>query len=65
MPKLKTHSGTSKRFKITGTGKIVMRKAAKRHLLTKKSSSKKRSMGKDVLVSPTKEKQVRLLLPYK
>lgn len=64
MPKLKTHSGTAKRFKITGSGKVIMRKACKRHLLTQKSSSKKRSMGKDVLVSQTKEKQIRLLLPY-
>ena len=63
MPKLKTHSGTAKRFKITGTGKIVMKKAGKRHLLTKKSSAKKRGLG-DVLVDPSYERHVKRLMPY-
>lgn len=65
MPKLKTHSGTAKRFKITGSGKVVRRKAAKRHLLTKKSASKKRGLGKPVLVDPVDVKQIKRLLPYK
>ena len=64
MPKIKTHSGTSKRFKITGSGKVVMRRACKRHLLTAKSAAKKMSFGRPVLVDPTKVKQIKLLLPY-
>lgn len=65
MPKLKTHSSASKRFKVTGSGKIIRRKAAKSHLLTNKSSSKKRILGKPVLVGPTNEKQIKRLIPYK
>lgn len=65
MPKLKTHSGVSKRFKTTGSGKIIRRKAAKSHLLTKKSSAKKRSMGKSEVVGPTNVKQIKRLMPYK
>lgn len=65
MPKLKTHSSTAKRFKITGSGKVVRRKAAKRHLLTKKSASKKRDSGRPVLVDPVDVKQIKRLLPYK
>ncbi len=64
MPKLKTHSGTSKRFKITGSGKVVMRKACKRHLLTSKTAAKKMSFGRPVLADPTKAKQIKLLMPY-
>ncbi len=47
MPKQKTHSGAKKRFKITGTGKILRRRAMKSHILEKKSSKRKRSFRKD------------------
>ncbi|HWZ65903.1 MAG TPA: 50S ribosomal protein L35 [Patescibacteria group bacterium] len=50
MPKLKTHKGTAKRIKITGTGKLIRERAFGSHLLQKKSGSRKRSisMGKTV-----------------
>ncbi len=49
MPKQKRHSGAKKRFRITGTGNVVRRRAMRSHLLGKKSSKKKRALGKDVL----------------
>ncbi|MBN1549525.1 50S ribosomal protein L35 [Candidatus Babeliales bacterium] len=52
MPKMKTHSGAKKRFKKTKSGKIKMSKAFHRHLLTKKSSAKKRSMRKSAYIQP-------------
>ena len=64
MPKMKTHSGASKRFKFTGTGKIKRKKAFKSHLLTKKSNKRKRDLRKDALVHKTNEKAVKKLLPY-
>jgi large subunit ribosomal protein L35 len=45
MPKLKTHSGTKKRFKITKTGKVLRRRASGNHLLQKKSNSRKRQFA--------------------
>ncbi|MBC7902579.1 MAG: 50S ribosomal protein L35 [Gemmatimonadaceae bacterium] len=44
MPKVKTNSSAKKRFKVTGTGKITFQKAFKRHILTKKSTKRKRAM---------------------
>jgi large subunit ribosomal protein L35 len=49
MPKQKRHSGAKKRFKITGAGSIMRRHAMRSHLLGKKSSKKKRTLGRDVL----------------
>ena len=46
MPKQKTHSGAKKRFKLTGTGKILRRKAMKSHYLSKKSAKRKRNFGR-------------------
>ena len=51
MPKNKTHSGASKRFKVTGTGKILREKAGKRHNLEKKASKVTRRMTGTVVVS--------------
>ncbi|MDZ7956573.1 MAG: 50S ribosomal protein L35 [Aulosira sp. DedQUE10] len=64
MPKLKTRKAAAKRFRATGTGKIVRRKAFKNHLLEHKSSNKKRSMSKSGLVHERDEDNVRLMLPY-
>jgi len=64
MPKMKTNSGAKKRFKVTGTGKIKRKKAFKRHILTKKSSKRKRQLGKDTYVSAADMKSVKGLLPY-
>ena len=64
MPKLKTHKGAQKRFKVTGQGKIRHRKAGKSHILTKKSSKRKRNLGQDGLVSQADRHAVKEMLPY-
>ncbi|MEA5583383.1 50S ribosomal protein L35 [Nodularia harveyana UHCC-0300] len=64
MPKLKTRKAAAKRFRATGSGKIVRRKAFKNHLLEHKSSNKKRSLSKSTLVNERDEDNVRLMLPY-
>ena len=51
MPKMKTHSGAKKRFKVTGTGKLLRRRAMKSHYLEKKSAKRKRSFRRDTAVS--------------
>lgn len=62
MPKNKSHSGAKKRFRVTGSGKIMRQKAGKRHLLEHKSSHKKRSLSGDVEVARSDKKQIRRLL---
>lgn len=64
MPKLKTRKAAAKRFRATGTGKIVRRKASKNHLLEHKSSNKKRKMSKMAIVDERDAGNVRLMLPY-
>lgn len=64
MPKMKTHRGAAKRFKKTGTGRLKRAKAFKSHILTKKSSKRKRNLRKAGLVSTTQEKAMKKLLPY-
>ena len=64
MPKLKTRKAAAKRFRATGTGKIVRRKAFKSHLLEHKSSDKKRGMRQSTVVHERDELNVRLMLPY-
>ena len=64
MPKLKTRKAAAKRFRATGSGKIVRRKAFKNHLLEHKTSDKKRSLSKMALVDERDAKNVRLMLPY-
>lgn len=64
MPKMKTHSASKKRFKLTGTGKIKRAKAFKSHILTKKSSKTKRNLRQTAYVSATQEKTIKKLLPY-
>ena len=51
MPKQKSHRGASKRFKVTGTGKVRRRKAMKSHMLTKKSTKRKRKLRKSTEVA--------------
>ena len=60
MPKMKTHRGAAKRFKKTGTGKLKRAKAFKSHILTKKSSKRKRNLRKTGYVSTTQEKAMKL-----
>ena len=52
MPKMKTHKGTAKRFRVTGTGKIMRGKAFKSHILEKKSPKRKRGFRQETAVSP-------------
>lgn len=65
MPKMKTHKATAKRFKITGTGKLMRRKQGSRHLRRKKTKRVRRSFDKDIPVSPEGDKRVRRLLGLK
>ena len=63
MPKIKTNRGAAKRFKTTGTGKIVRNKAYASHILTKKSTKRKRSLRKSGLVDSADLRNVFRLLP--
>ena len=62
--KLKTHSGTKKRFHITGTGNIMRTKGMKSHLRRRKAPRTKRLFDEMIPISPTVEKRLRRLLPY-
>lgn len=64
MPKMKTHRGAAKRFRLTGTGKLKRSKAFKSHILTKKSAKRKRNLRKAGYVHSTQEKIMKKLLPY-
>lgn len=64
MPKMKSHRGAAKRFKKTGSGKISRQKANKQHILTKKTTKRKRSLRQDSLVSAADVSRVRKMLPY-
>jgi large subunit ribosomal protein L35 len=59
MPKMKTNRGAAKRFKLTGTGKIMRVKAYKSHILTKKSAKRKRRLGEEIEVSKADYPRVR------
>ncbi len=62
MPKVKTNSGAKKRFKVTATGKIKRQQAFHNHLLTKKSSKRKRRLRRSALVDTTDVGRIRRLL---
>jgi large subunit ribosomal protein L35 len=64
MPKLKTHKGASKRFKKTGTGKIVRSKAFGRHILTSKARSRKRRLHQSTVADPADQAKLNTMLPY-
>jgi large subunit ribosomal protein L35 len=64
MPKLKTHKGAAKRFKKTGTGKIVRHKAGLRHILSSKAKKRKKQLGKATLVSDGDYKKAARMIPY-
>jgi len=64
MPKLKTHSGAAKRFRKTGTGKVVRGHAFARHILTSKDSKKKRHMDKDTIMDKADTKKIKRMIPY-
>ena len=64
MPKVKTSRAAAKRFKTTGTGKLVRNKAYKSHILTKKSQMRKRNLRKQTTVDATNVKIMKKFLPY-
>ncbi len=62
MPKMKTNSGSKKRFTLTGTGKVKRKHAYKSHILTKKTKKQKRNLTHVAIVAPADEKRVKALL---
>jgi large subunit ribosomal protein L35 len=64
MPKIKTNRGAAKRFKTTGSGKIVRSKAFSSHILTKKTTKRKRNLRRSGLVDSTNKRNVSRLIPY-
>ena len=64
MPKLKTHRGAAKRFKKSATGKFLRSKAFKQHILTSKTTKRKRHLDMEALVSKSDMRRVREMLPY-
>jgi large subunit ribosomal protein L35 len=65
MPKIKTNRGAAKRFRKTGTGKIRRNKAFTSHILTKKSTKRKRDLRQGALVAKVDEGNIARLIPYK
>jgi large subunit ribosomal protein L35 len=64
MPKIKTHRGAAKRFSMTGTGKVKRSKAFASHILTSKTTKRKRNLRKSAVMDKTNEKAIKKLLPY-
>jgi len=64
MPKLKTHRGAAKRFKSTANGRFKRSKAYKSHILTKKTTKRKRKLDTPALVSDSDQRRVEHMLPY-
>ena len=64
MPKMKTNRAAAKRFKVTGTGKLKRLKANKSHILTKKSSKRKRDLRTATMTDKTNEQVMKKILPY-
>ena len=65
MPKMKTHKGSAKRFRRTGTGKIMRAKAFKSHILTKKDTKRCRRLRSGTLADVTNEATIKKMIPYK
>ena len=64
MPKLKTNRGAAKRFKVTGSGRIKRSQANRRHILTKKTTKRKRHLRGTTSVAAADQRAIRVLLPY-
>ncbi|MBN2232153.1 MAG: 50S ribosomal protein L35 [Deltaproteobacteria bacterium] len=64
MPKIKSNSGARKRFKTTGSGKIVRRKAYASHLLSSKSRKRKRKLRQGAIVDASNVRGIERMLPY-
>lgn len=65
MPKMKTKGSAKKRFKVTGSGRLLREKAYHSHILTKKSQKRKRNLRKSTLVHPTNEPAIKRMLAMK
>ena len=65
MPKIKTHSGAKKRFKLTNTGMVKRAHAFKSHILNKKTTKRKRNLRKTVVADVTNTAKVKKMIPYK
>lgn len=65
MPKIKTHSGAKKRFKLTKTGKVKRAHAFKSHILNKKTTKRKRNLRKVVTADVTNVARIKKMIPYK
>ncbi|MEF9983159.1 MAG: 50S ribosomal protein L35 [Oscillospiraceae bacterium] len=65
MPKLKTHSGAKKRFKLTKSGKVKHMSIYRRHRLTQRSTKRKRALRMPAYADCTNTKTIKLLIPYK
>jgi large subunit ribosomal protein L35 len=61
---MKTNRGAAKRFKVTGTGKVVYSKSNAGHILTKKTSKRKRSLRKSAIIDKSNKAMVKKLIPY-
>jgi large subunit ribosomal protein L35 len=64
MPKMKTRRAAAKRYTVTGSGKVKYKKMGMRHILSKKTTKRKRHLRKAGLLSPAEEKRAKQLLPY-
>lgn len=64
MPKIKTNKGAAKRFRKTSTGKIKRNHAFTSHILTSKSTKRKRNLRRSVIMSPGDTRRMRVLIPY-
>ena len=65
MPKIKTHSGAKKRFKLSKGGKVLRAHAYKSHILNKKTTKRKRNLRKTTVADKTNVATIKLLVPYK
>ena len=64
MPKMKTNRGAAKRFKVSGSGKVIRSKAYASHILTKKTTKRKRNLRQSDTVDASSMKAIKKLLPY-
>jgi large subunit ribosomal protein L35 len=64
MPKLKTHKGAAKRFRLTASGKVKAGHSHARHILTKKDAKRKRKLDHDTMLHPADQKLVKQMMPY-
>ncbi len=64
MPKMKTRRSAKKRYKVTGSGKVMYKKQGLRHILTKKTTKRKRNLRKLAVLSDREARKVKVMLPY-